>query len=59
MSDNAFSLPLENTLITDLAKEMYEDCQAHASRRHLEPDYVIEKFLSEFSKLARKDGVVK
>lgn len=54
-----FDMRFENKLIKELAEEVYQQCQDHASRRSIETDYVVEKFLNEFSKLARKDGIVK
>ena len=49
----------ENKLIKDYAKEMYEEILSHASRRQLEPDFVVNKFLSELQSLARKDEYIK
>lgn len=54
-----FDIRFENKLITEFAEEVYQQCQDHANGRDLETDFVVEKFLSEFSKLARKEGVVK
>ena len=59
LSLTAFDINYENELIKELAEESYQSCQEHAQYRTLENYYVIEKFLSEFSKLARKDGIVK
>ena len=49
----------ENKLIKDYTKEMYEEILSHASRRQLDPDFVVNKFLSELQSLARQDGFVK
>ena len=49
----------ENKLINDYAKGMYEEILSHASRRQLEPDFVVNKFLSELQSLARKDEYIK
>lgn len=54
-----FDLRFENKLIKELAADVYQQCQDHADRRHMETDFVVEKFISEFSKLARKDGFIK
>lgn len=54
-----FDLRFENKLIKELAEDAYQQCQYHADRRHMEKDFVVEKFISEFSKLARKDGLIK
>lgn len=63
MIATSFDIRFENELIRNMAKEVYEDfiesCNSHASRRSLENDFVTEKCLSEFLKLARKDGIVK
>ena len=45
--------------IGKIAKEMYEEILSHASRRQLEPDFVVNKFLSELQSLARKDEYIK
>lgn len=55
---NDFNLNFENKLIKDYAKEIYEEFLSHADRRQLEPSYVVNKFLSELQKFARKDGFV-
>ena len=55
----AFDLRFENKLIKELAEDVYQQCQDHADRRHIEKDFVVDKFISEFSKLARKDGLIK
>lgn len=52
-------MKFENKLIKEYAEETYEEFLSHAERRQLEPDYVVEKFISELQKLARKDGYVK
>lgn len=49
----------ENKLIKDYAKEMYEEILYYASRRQLEPDFVVNRFLSELQSLARKDEYIK
>ena len=54
-----WNLNFENKLIREYAKETYEEFLSHADRRQLEPDYVINKFLSELQSLARKDGFIK
>lgn len=60
MSDMSnWDLNFENKLIEDYAKETYEEFLSHADRRQLEPDYVVNKFLSELQILARKDGFMK
>lgn len=60
MSDMSnWDLNFENKLIKDYAKETYEEFLSHADRRQLEPDYVVNKFLSELQILARKDGFMK
>lgn len=59
MLNLSFDKKFEDILIKDFAKEVYEDCHNHAERRSLETDYVIDKFIKEFSILARKDGYVK
>lgn len=48
----------ENSLIKDYEKEIYEDFIAHADRRNLETDYVVNKFISELQTLGRKDGYI-
>lgn len=53
------NMGFENKLIKDYAKEMYEEVLSHASRRQLEPDFVVGKFLSELQSLARQDGYIK
>lgn len=57
------NLPLdmkfENKLIKDDAKEIYESFLNHAERRTLEPDFIVQKFISELQSLARKDGFIK
>ena len=55
----SFDLRFENKLIKELAADAYQQCQDHADRRHMDSNYVVEKFISEFSKLARKDGIIK
>lgn len=59
MMSVAFDLRFENKLIKELAADVYQQCQDHADSRHMEKDFVVEKFISEFSKLARKDGLIK
>ena len=59
MMSVAFDLRFENKLIKELAEDVYQQCQDHADRRHIEKDFVVDKFISEFSKLARKDGLIK
>lgn len=54
-----FNMDFENKLIKDYAKEAYEDFLSHATRRWLEPAYVVNKFISELQSLARKDGYIK
>lgn len=54
-----FDIKFENNLIKDYAKETYEEFLSHADRRELEPEYVVNKFLSELQSLARKDGFIK
>lgn len=54
-----FDKKFEDILIKDFVKEVYKDCHNHAERRSLGTDYVIDKFIKEFSILARKDGYVK
>ena len=56
---NDWDIRFENHLIKDYAKEKYEDFLSHADRRNLEPEYVVNKFLSELQSLARKDGFIK
>lgn len=53
-----FNLRFENKLIKELAADVYQQCQNHADSRQIDKDFVVEKFLSEFSKLARKDGII-
>lgn len=53
------NIDFENKLIKDYAQETYEEFLSHASRRQLEPDFVVNKFISELQSLARKDGYVK
>lgn len=60
MSDmSSWDLNFENQLIKDYAKETYEEFLSHADRRQLEPEYVVNKFLSELQSLAREDGFIK
>ena len=60
MSDmSSWDLNFENKLIKDYAKETYEEFLSHADRRQLEPEYVVNKFLSELQSLAREDGFIK
>lgn len=59
MMSVAFDLRFENKLIKELAADVYQQCQDHADSRYMEKDFVVEKFISEFSKLARKDGLIK
>lgn len=54
-----FDLRFENELIKEYAEDIYEECKNVAERRMLERDYVIEKFLKNFSALARRDGYIK
>ena len=54
-----FNMDFENKLLKDYAKEAYEDFLSHATRRWLEPAYVVNKFISELQSLARKDGYIK
>lgn len=54
-----FDMRFENNLIKEYAQDTYEEFLSHAERRQLEPDYVVEKFISELQKLARKDGYIK
>lgn len=51
-------MKFENKLIKDYAKEVYQDFLAHANRRELEPDYVVNKFILELQSLGRKDGYI-
>ena len=53
------NIDFENKLIKDYAQEIYEEFLSHASRRQLEPDFVVNKFLSELQRLARKEGFIK
>ena len=52
------NMKFENKLIKDYAKEIYKDFLSHADRRDLEPDYVVNKFISELQSLGRKDGYI-
>lgn len=54
----SFDLNFENKLIRDYSKETYEEFLHHADMRQLEPDYVVNKFISELQSLARKDGYI-
>lgn len=56
---SSWDLNFENQLIKDYAKETYEEFLSHADRRQLEPEYVVNKFLSELQSLAREDGFIK
>lgn len=57
MSD--WDVNFENGLIKDYAKEIYEGFLNHADRRKLEPDYVVNKFLGELQRMARRDGYMR
>ncbi len=54
-----FDMNFENKLIKDYAKETYEEFLSHANRRKLEPEYVVNTFVSELQSLARRDGYMK
>ena len=54
-----WDIRFENQLIKDYAKEAYEEFLSHADRRNLEPEYVVNKFLSELQSMARQDGYIK
>lgn len=58
MLSTSLDMNFENSLIKDCAKEIYEDFIAHADRRNLEADYVVNKFISELQALGRKDGYI-
>lgn len=53
------NIDFENKLIKKYAQEIYEEFLSHASRRQLEPDFVVNKFINELKSFARKDGYVK
>lgn len=57
--DTVFDMKFENKLIKEYAKETYEEFLSHAARRQIEPDYVVESFIKELQRLARKDGYIK
>lgn len=59
MTDQSFDLRFENSLIKDQAVEAFDDCISLADRRNLEADYVIERFLKEFTSKARREGLMK
>jgi len=54
-----FDINFENELIRDYAKEKYDEFLNHADKRKLEPDYVVNKLISELQNLARRDGFIK
>lgn len=56
---SSFDLDFENKLIRDYAKETYEGFLLHADTRQLESDYVVNKFICELQRLAKKDGFIK
>lgn len=58
MLSTSLDMNFENGLIKDYAKEIYEEFIAHADRRNLETDYVVNKFISELQSLGRKDGYI-
>lgn len=58
MFDVPLDMKFEDKLIKDYAKEIYEDFLSHANRRELEPDYVVNKFISELQSLGRKNGYI-
>ena len=50
-----FDLSFEKVLIKNLAQDVLSQCQEHAVRRSLEPEYVIEQFQKEFAKAVKKE----
>lgn len=51
-------LKYENELIKFDAEFAFEECKKRAESRDLEFDYVVQKFISEFTKLAKKNNLL-
>ena len=53
------NIDFENKLIKNYAQAIYKEFLSHASRWQLEPDFVVNKFISELKSFAEKDGYLK